>query len=112
MTEESDPMKDVIASLRADYAAKLHGKLDGIKNLWHDIANGLAQAPAMEELVRAVHSLAGSGMVFGMPELGAAARKLELYLDPFLVSSSIPAPDTHGRVDELLAALRRAGVAS
>lgn len=112
MADDPDPMRDVIASMRADYAAKLPGKLDGIERLWREIAEGRASVTAMEELVRATHTLAGSGMVFGLPEVGAAARAVELYLDPFLASSSVPAPDEGMRVAQLLAALRRAGSTS
>ena len=67
----------MLAELRGDYARVLPERMSNIEALWRDFsANGLRA----DELLRAVHSIAGGAATFGMPQVGEAAERLEVAL--------------------------------
>jgi HPt (histidine-containing phosphotransfer) domain-containing protein len=62
-----------LEELKAEYRRELPQKLEKITVLW--------TARRVAELHRALHTLAGSAGTFGLPELSAAAREAENYLE-------------------------------
>jgi HPt (histidine-containing phosphotransfer) domain-containing protein len=77
MTDVPEKLRPVMEEIRREYARGLPARMSLIESLWHRAAAG---APPDDELLRAVHSLAGSAGTFGMPALGAAAHDLETAL--------------------------------
>jgi len=62
-----------LEELQAEYRRELPQKLETIAVLW--------SARRVAELHRALHTLAGSAGTFGLPQLSAAAREAESYLE-------------------------------
>ena len=62
---------------RESYGRTLPERFARIERLWTSVAHGRS-GPDREALEREAHSLAGSGGTFGWPEVGNAARQLEL----------------------------------
>jgi HPt (histidine-containing phosphotransfer) domain-containing protein len=62
-----------LEELHAEYRRELPGKLERLAALW--------SARQVTELHRALHTLAGSAGTFGLPDLSAAAREAENYLE-------------------------------
>lgn len=62
-----------LEELHAEYRRELPAKVQAISQLW--------TTRQMKELQRALHTLAGSAGTFGMPEVSAAAREAEDYLE-------------------------------
>lgn len=73
--------EDPFAALRAEYRAALPQRLHAIEQLRAALAAGTLPAGQRRELQRQLHSLAGSGKTFGLPEVGAAARAAEALLE-------------------------------
>lgn len=106
----ADEFKRQMAALMADYRASLPPRLDTIDALWGTLlASGEAgpEADPMQALLRELHTIAGSARTFGLPELSAAARKAELYFDPYCTAGTLPEQAEREAFLELLAELRR-----
>jgi HPt (histidine-containing phosphotransfer) domain-containing protein len=69
-----DELQRVMAEMSSDYARTLRDRMTLVESLWGKVSSG---APAGDELLRAVHSIAGGAATFGMPEVGEAAEVLE-----------------------------------
>ena len=90
----------MLAEMRGEYARTLPDRMTMIESLWREVSAG---APRGEELLRAVHSIAGGAATFGMPEVGQAAEVLEAALRSALDSA---------RTGEALARLLRVAAAA
>ena len=106
VSTEKVALEDLLADLREEYARKLPEKLARLELLWHGFAN--SNDAEREDLLRAVHSIAGSAATFGLPELGAVALELELALRPLCASSGVPDDEDRRRIEEGIAHLRSA----
>ena len=73
-----------LEQLRSDYRQSLPQQLTRICALWQQALNGENPLQALAALERCAHSLAGSGGTFGYPDMGDAARELELAVNPLL----------------------------
>ncbi len=105
---ESRRIQKRIADMQADYAAKLPERIAGIEQLWSGLpAAGLAAAE-LEELIRAVHGIAGSGAIFGMAAVSDAARNLELHLESIRARGGPAGTAENERVAALIAAIKDA----
>jgi HPt (histidine-containing phosphotransfer) domain-containing protein len=62
---------------RESYGRRLPERFANIDRLWLSLAHGGGDSDR-DALEREAHSLAGSSGTFGWPQLGAAARQLEL----------------------------------
>jgi chemotaxis protein histidine kinase CheA len=72
-----DDIEARLQQLRADYARRLPERLARIVAQWEALCRS-APAPAnFDDLLRAFHTLAGSGTSFGFPEVTRLARELE-----------------------------------
>lgn len=74
-------LRRLIDEQRAEFLLELPNRLLIIESLCHRLAAGRANAFDRRQLQRVVHGLAGAGGMYGYPELGAAARRLELAVD-------------------------------
>jgi HPt (histidine-containing phosphotransfer) domain-containing protein len=85
------------AAMRVRFAQRLVSRVERMRSAWAIFENSVAPAPqAQEDLFHEAHSLAGSAATFGHPELGEAARALELKVDPKRVGTlSAHAPHGH-----------------
>lgn len=96
-------------ALCASFAAQLPEKLDLIDSGWIDLLRNEWDAEAFQSLRRRVHSLTGSGKMFGFPLLSDAARNLEEYFDEIAASATAPDEEQRQRVQVLLRELRPVG---
>jgi chemotaxis protein histidine kinase CheA len=103
-----DELKLTIAKLRADYAAQLPDTVAQMEELWQRLVAAEAPSSQLADLARMAHSIAGSGATFGLPQASRAARDLELFLDKFKLSGTLPGMAEQATVSALLAALRQA----
>jgi multidomain signaling protein FimX len=78
MSEDS-VLEETLKFLRADYASKLPAALQAIDEVWQQLQMNW-QIPILEELHAKVHRIAGAAGSFGFPELGRAAKELEVFL--------------------------------
>jgi len=65
--------------LAREYCLNLAAKLARIEELRAALAGGAAPPASVGDLLRDLHSIAGSAQVFGLPAVGDAARAAELY---------------------------------
>jgi HPt (histidine-containing phosphotransfer) domain-containing protein len=100
----TDAFKEKMAQLNAEYRGALPGKFADIDALWAKRAD----AGALADLHRLLHTMAGSAKVFGFAALGAAAREVEDVLTP-LVKGGGGAPDAKdlSRIERLFEVLRQ-----
>ena len=88
----NNEFQEKLSMLAAAYAKGLPEKIDEIEAMWNQLlANWSLQT--MRDLHRVVHNLAGSGKIFGFPELSAEARTLEQMLKQ-LLQQDIPTDET------------------
>lgn len=110
MTEPSvvAEMAGKLKLLSAAYAAQLPERLAQIGQAWRLLPRGEWDQDGFETLHRMVHSLSGSGKVFGFALLGDAARQLEEYLDDIAGLKIVPNEEQRQRIDVLLRQLQQA----
>lgn len=106
MGTEKAALEELLADMRNEYASKLPEKLARVELLWHEFAN--SDDAKREDLLRAVHSIAGSAATFGLPELSTVALELELVLRPLCARSGAPEDEERRRIEDGLAHLRSA----
>ena len=105
---ESREVNKRIAVMRAEYAAKLPARIADIEQRWNALLAAGLPAAGLEELVRTVHGIAGSGAIFGMAAASAAARALEVCLESMRTLDAPAGEAERERVAALIAALRDA----
>jgi chemotaxis protein histidine kinase CheA len=103
----ADAFKQQLLQLSADYRAMLPAKLAEIDTLWQQLAPGAEQPQACRDLLRELHTLAGSAKTFGFPGVSTAAREAELFLEPFCEKGAIPQASDRDALVRLLDALRQ-----
>ena len=102
MAAHDDELAAQMERLRGAYGRKLPARLSAIADALRSLVDGGWEPDKVEASARLAHNLAGTGETFGYPELGRAARVLELAIrerdeDPALRDS-----ESHG---DTLAAL-------
>lgn len=90
------------------FAAQLPERLDHIEQAWHQLPREAWDDAGYRALHRDVHSLSGSGEIFGFSRLSAAARKLEHYLNPLLQARTPASEEQRARVEMLLGEFHQA----
>lgn len=80
MSDTFQQLQDELNRLNAAYREKLPEKIASLEDAWAMVRREPEKGEALENFHLKVHSLAGSGATYGLPELSAAARKLELVL--------------------------------
>ncbi len=81
---------------RAEYRSAFPERLEQIESLWRQVRNG--DAPALADLERCAHGLAGSGATFGFAALGDAARVLEMAVSPWVGATHALTPAAQAEV--------------
>lgn len=76
---ENNALEETLKLLRADYASKLPAALQAIDDVWNNLQQTWS-IPTLEDLHGKVHRIAGAAGSFGFPELGRAAKELEVFL--------------------------------
>ena len=66
--------------LAREYRLNLRARLARIEQLRRALAGSAAPPGQVADLLRDLHSIAGSAQVFGMPAVSAAARAAEQYV--------------------------------
>jgi chemotaxis protein histidine kinase CheA len=108
MADPADVLKRTISSLQDDYASKLPGKIAEIEALWRRLLADDAPLAELQDVVRMVHGIAGSGATFGLAVASDAARELERFLEPIHAARRLPDTVERKRVAALIAALKQA----
>ena len=104
----ADAFKHQLAALSAEYRGELPGKLDRVENLWRDLTAGAVGPERLIDLVRELHSIAGSARTFGVAGVSEAAAAAESWLEPFTARHKLPASPKQAEFARLLGELRRA----
>lgn len=108
-----DEFRQMLAAVSAEYRAGLPARIACIDELWHGIIRGGDVALAMNDLIRALHSIAGSAETFGLTTVGEAAAAAESRLEAYRDIQQVPDAALQAEVMQLLEALRfAAGVAA
>lgn len=90
------------------YAAQLPDKIKQIEQAWDHLPHGEWHEEGFQALYRMVHSLTGSGKMFGFSVLSEAARNLEEHLKHFVQIKTLPTVEQSNHIQALLRELRRA----
>jgi chemotaxis protein histidine kinase CheA len=96
---------EFLEAQRADYRSGVAEKVERMVALWKVIAGGDGDAGHLIELERQAHSLAGSGATFGLRDLGAGARALEVAVHPLIQSGGSPNDVQRVEIDAAILAL-------
>lgn len=99
-----DEMEKQLAILRGKYMASLPDKIGALRRLWNDAVKE-KNIEGLSELHRMAHGLSGSGATFGATHVSQAAKKLEIYIKPFIVDYKIFEAKKTSEVEVLLAGL-------
>jgi len=97
---------DRLRALEASYRAALPARLAAMEQAWRLARAG--DAARLVELHGLAHRLAGSGGMYGLPALSAAARSLVDLLQPCLGAGLPLAATAIARIETALAALAEA----
>jgi chemotaxis protein histidine kinase CheA len=104
----SDELGDELQAFNAEYRRGLPARVREIEALWSDLRRGKVSRERLHALLRALHSIAGSGATFGMPSVSEAAAAAEAWVEPCYERGALPEESRRGELDVLLAALRQA----
>jgi chemotaxis protein histidine kinase CheA len=104
-----DEFRQMLAAVSAEYRAGLPARLAGIDALWGQVMRGADAAQVMNDLILALHSIAGSAETFGLTAVGRAAAAAESRLEPYRDARQTPDAASCAEVTRLLEALRLAG---
>lgn len=109
MAEQEDLERE-LATLRAGYAAKLPERLAEIERIWARVAGDGGHEIDLHTLRHRVHSLRGSGKVFGFAALSDVAHRLEERLVRMEQADVAAGEDERGPIQDLLVELRQAAL--
>jgi len=104
MSEIHDSIRAQFETLHQSYIAELPRKILRAHELWDLISGDGWDADAWQQLHRLIHSLAGSGAIYGFPLISAAARSLDTQLKVVVQEGRAPG-QSHKR--ELAALLEK-----
>ncbi len=108
MTDSSSDISVLFEALRAEYAAKLPGKIAAIEQAWQAAQQDPWDPQVNDRLYRSLHTLAGSSGTYGFRSLSERARTAEVYVGSILSSALPPSSNQCERISALLGALRAA----
>src|SRR5690349_6537142 len=103
-----DEFRQMLAAVSAEYRAGLPERLAGIDELWGGIIRGGDVALAMNDLIRALHSIAGSAETFGLTAVSEAAAAAESRLEAYRDIQQVPDAVLQAEIALLLKALHHA----
>lgn len=110
MTDRPKTAHQKLEVLRCAYAAGLHGKLTELNAMVDSfVAAGTQEAAnvLLEDLGAKAHQLAGSAGTFGFSNLGATAKKLELFCQALAVNKARPSKNDYQQIVDLMTLLQQ-----
>jgi chemotaxis protein histidine kinase CheA len=107
----SDDLGSELEAFNAEYRRSVPERLREIDGVWTALRQGDVSPERMRSLLRALHSMAGSGTTFGMPALSETAAAAEDWIQPFCERAAMPDEAGCREFDGLLQAVRQAGSA-
>lgn len=107
MTDTVD-MQVRLKILSDAYALQLPEKLKQIEQAWRHLPRSEWSEEGFQALYRMVHSMTGSGKMFGFSLLSDVARNLEAYLEHIAQAKMMPGEEQRERIQILLGELCRA----
>ncbi len=90
MSETHDAIRVQFETLHQSYIAELPRKLLHAREIWDQISDDGWDDDAWHALHRIIHSLAGSGAIYGFPMISAAARALDIQLKAIVQEARAP----------------------
>lgn len=105
---DADDLAAELAALEAEYRHKLAARLDALQALAAQLSSERPSAPVLQDLYRALHTIAGSAKTFRLPAVSEAARAGERYLEPICAAQESLSARQQDELKALLAALRKA----
>ncbi len=106
-----DDFSRMMAALSAEFRQGLPGQMATVDRLWQRLSSGHTEAASMAELIRTLHTLAGSAGTFGLAEVGAAAAAAESGLETYREAGAVADEAGRAEISRVLEALRRAASA-
>lgn len=103
-----DEFKQMLAAVSAEFRADLPARMAGIDELWRQIIDGGYAPQRMDDLIRAVHKIAGSAETFGLTAVGQAAAAAESCLESCRGIPQAPEAAVEAEITRLLDMLRDA----
>ncbi len=105
MSTPQEQFQQFLALQRAEYKRALPEKLAHLQTLWAAVDAGAAP-PALAELERHAHTLAGTAGTLGFREVGLAAKSLEVLLAQAGESAGVLTPEQWSEISQAMAALQ------
>lgn len=105
MSTPQEQFQQFLELQRADYKRALPEKLAHLQTLWAAVAAGAA-APALVELERVAHTLAGTAGTLGLRDVGLAAKSLEMLLTQAGEGGGVLTPEQQSGISLAMAALQ------
>jgi len=105
MSTPQEQFQQFLDQQRADYQRALPEKLAHLQTLWAVVDAGAAP-PALVELERLAHTLAGTAGTLGFRDLGLAAKSLELLLNQASGGSGVLTPELRSGISQAMATLQ------
>lgn len=102
-----EELRRLMDAVSADFRAVLPARIATVDALWDQVLRGENAVQGMQELIRAVHALAGSAETFGCASVGRAAAAAESVLEPHR-DGGMPAEAARAEIACRLKALRQA----
>jgi len=103
----TDAFEQQLALLRAEYRRDLPAMVHEAQSLWRELASGSAPPERLPDLLRKLHSIAGSAKTFGLPEETESARAAEAFLEPFCAACAMPGVAEQSGFELLLESMKR-----
>jgi HPt (histidine-containing phosphotransfer) domain-containing protein len=105
MPNNTPDMQEKFRQLQQQYATNLPAKIAALERDWQAVMQNPADTTQYQALIRAFHTLAGSGGSYGFPAITTLCRKIE----DALISANPPlAADIKLEIENKLAALKQA----
>jgi chemotaxis protein histidine kinase CheA len=99
---------DEFESFKTEYRNSLPKKMRDIDDARAALEDHAADVQRLRDLMRMVHSIAGSARTFGVDGLSEAAAAAEAYIEPWCDRGALPAAPERAELDRLLAAVHAA----
>jgi serine phosphatase RsbU (regulator of sigma subunit)/HPt (histidine-containing phosphotransfer) domain-containing protein len=102
MPELHDAIRVQFETLHQSYIAELPRKILRAREIWDQISDDGWDDAAWHDLHHLIHSLAGSGAIYGFPMISAAARALDIQLKAIVQDARAPGQSQKKELTALL----------
>lgn len=102
MSDQHDAFRVQFETLHQAYIAELPNKLLRAREIWDRLPEDRWDSTIWQDFHRLIHSLAGSGAIYGFPMISAAARALDVQLKAIIQESRAPDPPQRKQLAALL----------